>query len=161
MTVAHKPGARTGRKRVYRSSETMLLCTAIGLALATYAGYEVAGYLTEGPYAGILATVPLFLLAWFIVFRWARAGVFVVQDGVRILNPFKTTAVAWQDIRCFRVGAHGIWSNVGIVELSDGREIVLLGICVPNPLTRPTNKTAEALVSDLEEVRHQVQVVLD
>jgi hypothetical protein len=140
---------------------TTRLCTAVGLALATYAGYEVAGYLTEGQYAGILATVPLFVLAWFIVFRWARAGVFVVQDGVRILNPLKTIAVAWQDIRCFRVGAHGIWSKIGIVELSDGREIVLLGICAPNSLTRPTNKIAESLVSDLEKVRHRVQVVLD
>jgi hypothetical protein len=139
----------------------MLLCTAIGLALATYACYEVAAYLTEGPYAGILATVPLFVLAWFIVFRWGRAGVFVVQDGVRILNPFKTTTVAWRDIRRFRVGARGIWPKSGIVELSDGREIELIGICAPNPLTRPSNKTAESLVSDLEEIRRQVQVALD
>ena len=87
----------------------MLLMTAIGLALGAFATHELAVLWDRGQFLGSTGTVPLFALAWFIVFRCARAGVYTTADGIKIVNPFKTVRVRWQAVKQFSVRSHGIW----------------------------------------------------
>jgi hypothetical protein len=79
---------------------------------------------------GLLGLAVLQVIAVF--WRVGRAGVWIETDGVRVVNPTKSTFIAWSDIERFVLKPLPSWSNRGAVaELRDGGEVSIWGIQEP------------------------------
>ena len=72
------------------------------------------------------------LLALFTVLRLARAGVFVEEDGVKVLNPLNTVRIPWEEIAGFSLKRSGGFAAVGFVDLVDGGRVQAWGIQARN-----------------------------
>jgi len=88
----------------------------------------------------------------FCLLRAARAGVYVLPEGVRIVNPFRTKFVPWRQIAQFSLRRWGPFPLIGLVDLTDHSSEHIFGIAAPNPLTRPRNRSAQKLIAELNEV---------
>lgn len=88
----------------------------------------------------------------FFLLRAARAGVYVLPEGIRIVNPFRTKFVPWRQIARFSLRRWGPFPLMGHVDLADHSSEHIFGIEAPNPLTRPRNRSALKLIAELNEV---------
>lgn len=88
----------------------------------------------------------------FLIFRLARSGVFVYRDGLRVLNPISSRSIPWGGVRTFRLDAWGLFPRMGFVELTDGSAYHLWGIQAPNPAFRPRNRSADRLITELNQL---------
>jgi hypothetical protein len=128
----------------------------IGSALAVTEALTIDGADVSAPERVIWVILGL---AWgaFSLLRGARAGVFVIRGGVRILNPFRTTFVPWSRIARFSLRRWGPFPLMGHADLTDDSSIHIFGIEAPNPLTRPRNQSAQKLIAELDAVRKLAQ----
>jgi hypothetical protein len=146
-------------RRVFRSKEQ-----AIGIALFALIGSSlaVAEALTiDGTAVSTLERVLWVTLglAWgaFSLLRGARAGVYVIPEGVKILNPLRTTFVPWSRLARFTLRRWGPFPLMGHAVLTDDSSVHIFGIEAPNPLTRSRNQSAQKLIADLNAVRELAQ----
>jgi len=91
-------------------------------------------------------------LGAFCLLRGARAGVYVLPEGIRIVNPFRTKIVPWRQIAQFSLRSWGPFPLMGHVDLIDHSSEHIFGIEAPNPLTRPRSRSAQKLIAELNEV---------
>ena len=91
-------------------------------------------------------------LGAFVLLRAARAGVYVLPEGIRIVNPFRTRFVPWRQIAQFSLRDWGPFPLMGHVDLIDHSSEHIFGIEAPNPLTRRRNRSAQKLIAELNEV---------
>jgi hypothetical protein len=107
-----------------------LLSRVVGIAsVAVLAGFPAFGIL--GPRAGISQrAVPIaFGLVWGLVgIRSARAAVICSPIGIRVLNPFRSYVVPWQEIESFSVGRFGFTPLMAYARLDDGSRLHLFAI---------------------------------
>ena len=141
------------RPRVVRSREQSLILLAIAfisplMALVRLFSGDASTELSLGTRVGF--KVPLTLLAGFAL-RLARSGVVVNESGVIVKNPIRSNALRWEEIAGFSLRRKGFFPGLGHVALKDGRAIPIYGISVPNPITRPNNRSAQALVCPIPE----------
>jgi hypothetical protein len=47
------------------------------------------------------------LLGCWPVLRISRCGVYVEDDGIRVINPIRTVRLTWSEIACFELRAYG------------------------------------------------------
>jgi hypothetical protein len=144
-------------RRVIRSREQ-----AIGIAVVGVVG-SILG-LAEAlsrPEVGAPRTVASVIIAaaWgaFCILRAARAGAYVTQEGVRILNPLRTRFIPWNRIEGFSLRRWGLAPLMGHVDLKDGTSLHIFGIEAPNALTRPRNQSAQRLIAELNEMLDAVR----
>jgi hypothetical protein len=100
----------------------------------------------------MLACIFGLAVGWLWVWRLALAGVYVRAEGVRLVNPWQTRSIPWNDVRAFTLERWGLFPAIGVVELTDGSRIPIFGIEAPNPLTRPRNRDAQKLIDELNHL---------
>jgi len=88
----------------------------------------------------------------FCLLRAARAGVYVLPEGIRIVNPFRTKFVPWRQIARFSLRRWGPFPLIGHVDLTDHSSQHIFGIEAPNTPTRPRNRSAQKLIAELNQV---------
>lgn len=81
--------------------------------------------------------------------RLARCGVWVDEQGIRILNPLRTTHLSWSPVKAFSLRPYRAVFKTGYVDLTDGTAIHIWGIQPPNEITRPRNRSAQRLIEEL------------
>jgi hypothetical protein len=67
-------------------------------------------------------------LAAFVLLRLARAGAFVTDAGIIVVNPLRTVRVPWEDVAGFSLKRSGGFPAVGFVDLVDGSRVQVWGI---------------------------------
>lgn len=65
------------------------------------------------------------------------------------MNPIHSNYLRWEEVVGFSLQRRGLFPGIGHVELNDGRVIPIYCISIPNPITRPNNRSAQLLVSEL------------
>lgn len=71
------------------------------------------------------------ILIAFGAVRLVRCGVIASEDGVRVLNQWRTTELRWDEIDLFEFGPRGMSS----IRVNDGRTIAMNGIQQKNITT--------------------------
>jgi Bacterial PH domain len=142
------------RPRVVRSREQSLILLAIAfitplMALVRLFSEDASKELSLGARSGFMALA--ILLAAF-AFRLARSGVLVNETGVIVKNPIRSNAVRWEEIAAFTLRRRGLFPGLGHMDLRDGRAIPIYAISIPNPITRPNNRSAQSLVAELNSL---------
>ena len=130
---------------VYRNSAYALLIAVVA-SLFFAASFDAAAG-KGGPWepVGVVA-----VLSAFCLLRLARAGVYVDDDGIRVLNPLRTVRMRWEDVLRFTLKPRGGFPAVGFVERIDGTEVQVWGIQARSG-TAAARRIPEELVSALNE----------
>lgn len=140
-------------RKVFRSKEQ-----SVGIALfgVISSALMVADAITSDAHMSLPERVAWIAvgLGWgaFCLFRAARAGVYVLSEGIRIVNPFRTKFVPWREIAQFSLRQWGPFPLIGFVDLTDHSSEHIFGIEAPNPFTRPRNRSAQKLIAELNQV---------
>jgi hypothetical protein len=139
-------------KKVYRSPDWArgLRLTGAGVTVGLLARVLDADGLS--PRNLVLALVFVAVSGYFLIFRVAGSSVRAVGDAVRIVNPFATRTLAWTEVRKFDVQPWSFFPGVGTVLLRNGRTIRVFGIQAPHPMIRPTDRHAEEMVAELNDL---------
>ncbi len=99
--------------------------------MGTVFGLGAIVYVVTGR-AGWPPMLVVVALAVFTVARLARAGVFVEEGGVKVLNPLRTVRVPWEEVAGFSLKPSGGFAAVGFVDLVDGGRVQAWGIQARN-----------------------------
>ena len=134
---------------VYRTRSQALVFLGLGLFFSIFVVVFVVSYIQSPNLLALLVQEAIFLPMTWLYFRSARAGIYVLDGGIRIVNPLRTSFVEWDAVRCFRRGEGGFFPKVAFAVLCDGTEVRIFGIQGPNPATRPHNRDAEHLIDQL------------
>ena len=54
-----------------------------------------------------------------------RPRIEIYSDGLRVVMPFSSERVSWDQVRRFRMGNHPAWGLMGWVDLADGYSLPL------------------------------------
>lgn len=138
----------TDIQRVYRTTQQHVG----GWVLAVIAAGTGMGVLlvpTHGRPDGYVIALVAFAAAVGMV-RFARCGVFVTSDGVRVRNMFKTTVLAWGQIKEFRLSPVG----PSQISLKNGKWVSIVGIEQTNiaGLTNRQNTRERRMIDELNEL---------
>jgi hypothetical protein len=100
---------------------------------------------------GVFVAVGLGEIALFAV----RTGIWVTPRGVRVRNPFVTFEVPWDEIREFRIGRHGPFPAVCLIDLTDGSTRYAFSVAVPNRALNDPNVRERRIVTGLNELLNE------
>lgn len=88
--------------------------------------------------------------------RVGRAGIFVDEEGVEIVNPIKRKVRArWGEIKGFSLERYAGFPFVGMMELKNGEKHHISGIYAPVPIISPYNTNGQELIAALNEELRQ------
>lgn len=73
--------------------------------------------------AEVICGLAIVFSVW-VATRWSRCGVFVHDDGVRVLNPISSVRLKWAEITSFQLVAYGSC----LVKRVHGRPVPIFGI---------------------------------
>jgi hypothetical protein len=139
-------------RRVYRSKEQGVVIVIIALSASTAI---VAPWFATPRHSWVGRAASIVFagaFAFFSLFRCARAGVFIEEKGIRILNPLSSARLPWTEIERFSIEPYGVFPQMGQAELSKGETVHIWGIQAPNRLLRPRSRGAQDLIEALNEV---------
>jgi hypothetical protein len=105
---------------------------------------EASGGGRWGPAAVVIA------ISLFTYFRLARAGVYASDQGIRVVNPFRTEFVPWHHLTRFVARPHKGFPALGFAQRLDGTEVELWGIQARSPSTA-SKRVVEELVGELND----------
>ena len=88
----------------------------------------------------------------YYLLRMRKVGVYGTATGIRVVNPFTSRSLSWDQIVRFRVGAHGMSPRMGIADLTGGDHVGLWAIQGPSRVVRRGNQEAEQAVEALNEL---------
>jgi hypothetical protein len=128
-------------------SQLLTMVAAVFAAGAVIFAISRTDATVAGRWVPAAVVVAISLFCWF---RLAKAGVYADDRGIRVLNPFRTVHLAWDDIERFTARAHKGFPALGFAELADGGEVELWGIQARSP-SEPSKKVARELVAELNE----------
>ena len=138
-------------RRVYRSTEQAILLWIITVVAVALISTAVLTAHDLAPIKQIAAWAFCAIVAWFGVFRLAMSGVFLEEEEIRVVNPFRTRRFPRTEVEGFSLGRWGPFPKIGFACLRDGERVPLFAIEGPNPFTRPRNRSAERLIESLNE----------
>jgi hypothetical protein len=125
---------------VYRSRSTSVALVGFGMMFG--AVMVLFLILTWGdPGELVICGLGLCFAAW-VGIRVSRCGVFVEDDGVRVLNPFSTVHLKWSEIARFELSSYGAC----LIKLVHGRSVGIVGI-------QQTARDARKAKKDTDEAR--------
>jgi PH (Pleckstrin Homology) domain-containing protein len=73
--------------------------------------------------ASIVSVLVAAAWSWFTIARCALSGARVDPEALLIRNPFRTLILPWSDVVRARIGPHGFWPLIAIVDLTDSRSV--------------------------------------
>ena len=134
-----------GIPRVYRDQREALVSAAVGILLVAAL---VSHSMVEYRHISIIMLVELALAVVISVVacRFFVAGLHVNADGVLVVNPFKASFVAWDQVAGFSASRYGRWAAVATLHLRDGRSIAVIGVRAPS---QRSARRVEHTVADL------------
>jgi hypothetical protein len=107
---------------VYRSKSTSVALVGFGMMFGAVMVLFVI--LTWGdPGELVICGLGLCFAAW-VGIRVSQCGVFIEDDGVRMLNPFSTVHLKWSEIARFELSSYGAC----LIKLAHGRSVGIVGI---------------------------------
>jgi hypothetical protein len=119
-------------KRVYWTHGQAAAIALVGVIVPGIAVATVVSDPRTSPGSGWGVLVFNFLLAWFVVWRVARARLCVLSTGARIFNPLRSVFLPWDKIESFSLHPWGlIWSPIGHAEPALGAAIPKM--CTASP----------------------------
>jgi hypothetical protein len=131
---------------VYRNqgfSQLLTLVAAVFAAGSVVLAISRSEATTAGRWAPAAVVIAI---SAFCYLRLARAGVHVEEDGIRVVNPFRTVRVPWEHLVRFVSRPHKGFPALGFAQRIDGTEVELWGI-----QARGTGVPAKRVVGDLVE----------
>ncbi len=133
------------KPRVYRSPAVFAFFVCGGLIFGGLFVFFAANSLDD-PVLFAYCTVAVLLAAW-ALFRVARCGVFIEEDGVRVLNPLSTVHLKWSEIAHFEFSSYGACS----IKRIHGRSVAIVGIQQAGwqALTNKTNTDEAKMIAEL------------
>jgi PH (Pleckstrin Homology) domain-containing protein len=108
---------------VYRNEGYAKLLTVV----AAVFGLGAIAYLAAGR-GGVAPTIVIVAMALFVYLRLARAGAYVEDGGIRIVNPGRTIHLPWERIDRFSLRAYKGFPALGFADLVDGERVEIWGI---------------------------------
>ncbi|MCW2984709.1 MAG: hypothetical protein JWR63_2279 [Conexibacter sp.] len=93
-------------RRVYRSAGTSVMLAVGGMILMIILAFAV--YTARHEPAVFFLVAIYGPVALFFTFRLPRCGVYIEDDGIRILNVFTSTRLRWNEIAGFEVRSYGL-----------------------------------------------------
>jgi hypothetical protein len=112
----------------YRNPHFSQLLALVALVFA-FGGVMIAMTRPDVTVAGRLAPIAVTVaISLFVFFRLARAGVYVDDDGIRVVNPFTTVEVPWAHLIRFTARSQGGFPLIGFAQRVDGTEVQLWGV---------------------------------
>jgi hypothetical protein len=88
------------------------------------------------------------------MYRLITARVIVRDDGIRVVNLFRTVDLTWSDVERFVLDKYGMHKSVGIAFLRDEEEPVMLyGIRGAEGWSTRRTEGAQKLIDQLEARR--------
>jgi len=113
--------------RAYRVRSLSALIT--GLAVLFGLASLIAAATREGDFGDRwMPALVVCALSVFCLTRLARSGVFVDDDGVKIVNPLRTDRIRWEDLHRFHLRPHKGFRALGFAQRLDGTEVQIWGI---------------------------------
>ena len=98
-----------------------------------------------------LIAAHLLLVAWFVGYRCARAGVLAGPSDVIVRNPTRSYRVGWDEIESFSVEPAGLWTQA-YLHMKDGSSIPIYGIQGQQPRLFPRSTWAVKPVQELNRL---------
>jgi hypothetical protein len=140
-------------KRVYWTKGQAAI-VGIGITLVSVIGLaSVLGYPRATIWTRLSGFILFGVVMWFFIVRVAFARLYVLADGVRIVNPLRTVFLPWGRIDHFSLRPWGlIWTPIGHADLKDGTSVHIIGIAGPNPAHWPRQKSAEVSITERNEL---------
>lgn len=131
--------------RIYRDWREALVSAAVGILLVAAL---VSHSIVEHRHISTIKVVEFALAVAISVVacRFFVAGLHVDADGVVVINPFKRSFLAWDQVARFSAERYGRWAAVATLHLRDGRSIPLVGLRAP---TRHSRRRVEHAVAEL------------
>jgi hypothetical protein len=144
--------------RLREPTDGALVPVVIAVGAAIFVAFIVAN-LSAPIWLLFLASV---FLAGILVVGWLfiRIGVYVGQGGLHVVNAFRSSTVAWQDIAKFGIGfpEARLWTWSPVLETVSGERVQMMGIQAPQPWTRPKNDYAARTVALLERLLSDARI---
>jgi hypothetical protein len=141
--------------RTRSQSVGILVVGVIGCVVLVYMGLspkpQTAVHDVPTAARAIICIVAVLVLAASL--RLASCAAVVRRDGVLIRNPISTQLVRWDGVSRFRLGRHGVWPMICILERASGDTVAIwaiqdLGLAA----RRPGKGAASRLVGSLNAV---------
>ena len=145
-------------KRVYRSRSQ-----SFGMVLCIFANAVLMStFLAKSSKPGVIDFAVLSIIVGVLVGgRTALCAVVVSQEGIRVINLFKTFRFSWSDIDSFDIGQAGLLPQVCRIHTKDGKMSRAIGIQEMNVSLlqsqdkRPARKIVEQLNQELADHTQQ------
>jgi hypothetical protein len=113
----------------YQTKKTAPLMIFLGFLFIPWTMPDIVASAKDSLWFSVLLGLLVVLYAGWFVFRLARVGVHVNEEGIRVVNPIRTRAIPWSSIRSFSWGRYGFWPKV-VAELNDGAVCPIFGLLV-------------------------------
>lgn len=117
------------KQNLYQNRVSGLVCLLSGTAIAVASLTQLAFVPILSPVAYVVIAV---VALYFVVFRLGRGGIIVMQEGVRVRNPFRTSRlISWDEIQGCVLDKWHVLPDVAFVELRDGNRIPVVMLEIP------------------------------
>jgi hypothetical protein len=98
--------------------------TYVGGGLALGAVMAMFGVLAWGNIgAEVICGLGIAFASW-VATRWSRCGVYIEDDGVRVLRPLSSVRLKWLEIASFELSSYGPC----LIKRTHGRSVSIFGI---------------------------------
>lgn len=149
MRVALKQDTRQAWRRLREPTDEIALYV-FAVVIPIVVLLQVLNLWSKVPDIVLVSTLFLGAL-WLWTLRALRLGVYVGEQGLRIVNPGKTWRVRWSEVGDVSSGyPEGRWrTDQPVLTTTSGQRIPLTAIMAPQPWTRPNNDFAETALKTL------------
>ncbi|HEX9899175.1 MAG TPA: PH domain-containing protein, partial [Candidatus Methylomirabilis sp.] len=107
-------------RRVFRSTHQLILVTIMGILIPSMLVVEaITGPPSVSWRVRTFSVLLGVAIGWFLVFRVARTGLRVTEDGIEVLNILRRVSIPWQRIARFSIRSQWLLWESGRVELTD------------------------------------------
>lgn len=136
---------------VFRSGREAVLTAATGIVLAAVlASHSLVEHSDALPVMSWeLATAAA---TAFVAYRFFMAGAYATDEGLQVVDLFRSVTVPWRDIARFSIGSYGRWPAVAMIELTNGRRTAIVAIRAANSRAGAKSRV-ERTVRELERIR--------
>lgn len=133
-------------RAVWRTKSQTVIGTVFGLLIAALGASAYLRPASKG--GGSRLAIVAIMLGLGIAFVFVRAALITTERGIEVRNPLGTVSIPWERVAGFRLGRHGVWAAVCIIDLVDGRSAYAFGIRVA-PHVAPARSRERQMITAL------------
>ena len=138
------------RGRRYQSPGVRLFFTTFAILGPALALMLISRESSEGASTTTRLVVLIVGFIWLPVgFRCAASSIIATTNGIRVVNPWSTQSLRWDEVETFCLGRWGILPRNCIVMLRDGRTVGVFGIAARNPNIFKNDAKTDQIIDQL------------